>query len=416
MTPALIFLAEALAVQLIVLTLFHMRHRYGLAPLYACLGVFQVLQTVIAPVLVEIAPRVLVSPGSAILFASLLPTILLVYIKEDLAETRKLIYSIVFANIVASLFLLVISLQLRNGLAIEAQALSLNLFSQTSTTLAFGTALLFIDAVLIPILYEVFSRVLRRAWLRVLLPPLVVAVLDSLLFVVAQFGSDPAFNVIFASSVAGKTAVIALFSVLIVFYFQRFEGKSLQGETSTTKRNPLDIFTYRERYEQMSAWATQDSLTGLYNRAFFDESIESHIAAAKARNQTGALLLIDIDNFKPINDQYGHIAGDETLQALAVAIRTHTRRSDAVCRYGGDEFAIILPEINRENAIMVAEKVRETVQRMVLPQYSATVDVTCTIGIAFFPEEAEDVLSAVHLADLRLYQGKRSGRNVVVAL
>ncbi|HVQ35200.1 MAG TPA: GGDEF domain-containing protein [Candidatus Bathyarchaeia archaeon] len=163
------------------------------------------------------------------------------------------------------------------------------------------------------------------------------------------------------------------------------------------------------------ALATTDSLTGLYLRdAFFRRLQEEH---ARARRYDGAyaLLMVDLDGFKAINDRDGHLAGDRTLRAVGTAIRRHLRSADLACRYGGDEFCVLLPETDLAGAGPIAERLREGIAELVVDLDGASVRATASIGISAYPEHgATDVRTLLLRADQALYQAKRGGRDRVV--
>lgn len=126
----------------------------------------------------------------------------------------------------------------------------------------------------------------------------------------------------------------------------------------------------------LSEQATRDWLTGLYNRRYFEETLADHVAAAKRYGRELSLVLFDIDRFKQINDTHGHEAGDTVLKEVADLLESTTRAADIVCRYGGDEFAVILPETGKANAEHFVERV---VAKQIFP--------TITAGIAELPSE-----------------------------
>lgn len=155
----------------------------------------------------------------------------------------------------------------------------------------------------------------------------------------------------------------------------------------------------------------RDSLTGLYNRKFFDEQITQEILSARRYGWPLALAMIDIDHFKGVNDQYGHAGGDAVLRSLAAQLRGMLRASDTLCRYGGEEFALILPHINLESAGVLLERLRKAVETLVveLPE-GERVSVTMSVGLAPLLDGVSPG-QLVSRADASLYASKHGGRN-----
>lgn len=157
--------------------------------------------------------------------------------------------------------------------------------------------------------------------------------------------------------------------------------------------------------------ATHDALTGVYNRRRFDEKLAENSLLFQRTGRTFALLLIDADYFKRINDTYGHAIGDEVLAHLASVIEKTTRATDFVARYGGEEFAVLLPEVDEpDSPEVVAEKIRTAVAAAVFPTVG---QMTVSIGIGVAEPADRDSLALLKRADLRLYEAKAAGRNKV---
>ncbi|MBV6494741.1 MAG: hypothetical protein LDLANPLL_02778 [Turneriella sp.] len=158
-------------------------------------------------------------------------------------------------------------------------------------------------------------------------------------------------------------------------------------------------------------WITSmhDKLTGLHNRRFFDEFLEYKIAESKRHKRTFALVFLDLDHFKQVNDNYGHNKGDEILRKVANQLDTFFRDSDLVSRYGGEEFTVIMPEVDPKKIIKRLEKFRT-----VLHGVDNEIKVSATIGIAFFPRDASTGLELIAAADSRMYNGKKIGRDRVI--
>lgn len=149
--------------------------------------------------------------------------------------------------------------------------------------------------------------------------------------------------------------------------------------------------------------AVRDGLTGLFNRRYFNELVNIEINRLKRAPSSLSLLMLDIDNFKNYNDNEGHPAGDEVLKKCAKVFRNSVRTMDIVCRYGGEEFVIILPQTDKAGAQIIAERLRKQAE-LFLPT-------TVSVGIATLPQDAQSIEDLVQRADDALYQAKKSGKN-----
>jgi diguanylate cyclase (GGDEF)-like protein len=164
--------------------------------------------------------------------------------------------------------------------------------------------------------------------------------------------------------------------------------------------------------EEMRDLASYDSLTGLLSRHAFFESANSHVSLANRNKSLFAVMLIDLDHFKTINDQYGHPAGDAVLRLFADVVNSVARRSDIVGRLGGEEFAIILPTTSTEEALEFSSRLNKAVDQAVLKFGDAIIDYTVSIGLtASSTARVNNLDNLLTRADLALYQAKRNGRN-----
>jgi diguanylate cyclase (GGDEF)-like protein len=163
-------------------------------------------------------------------------------------------------------------------------------------------------------------------------------------------------------------------------------------------------------FAQMQQQALTDGLTGCYNRRSFELQLERDLHLATRMRQPLSLIMLDLDNFKKINDQAGHEAGDLALRMLADNLRIELRAVDTAARYGGDEFVIILPQADTEGAMLVAERLRTRVEQMDIPGFG---QVTSSFGVATFPIHASSRDTLVVAADRALYSSKNAGRNRV---
>ena len=172
--------------------------------------------------------------------------------------------------------------------------------------------------------------------------------------------------------------------------------------------------TERKRHEgQLRYLADHDPLTGLANRRRFETELRRELAAAHRYGSGGAVILLDLDNFKALNDSHGHAAGDELLRAVAQAIRGRMRASDTLARLGGDEFAVVIPRASAEEARHAAEGIRRVISEVRLDGAASAHQVTVSTGIAMFHDGPEAALDAdlIVEADMAMYEAKKSGRD-----
>lgn len=168
-------------------------------------------------------------------------------------------------------------------------------------------------------------------------------------------------------------------------------------------------------FVRLKSVSVHDHLTGLYNRRFFEGILE--VESRKRTSSPFSLLFIDLDNLKPINDSHGHSMGDEVLIALANLLQESFRKSDIPARYGGDEFAVMLPGASLDSAQLVAERFRDSVEALSLHLEEDRIKPTVSIGIATITDRKKlDMSRIVEVADRALYQAKKGGRNRVCAV
>ena len=167
-------------------------------------------------------------------------------------------------------------------------------------------------------------------------------------------------------------------------------------------------------HEEIYRLTTIDGLTQVYNKRYFVETLEREIGRAQRYRRDLSLIMFDIDHFKKVNDTFGHLAGDYVLKQLAAVIKSRIRREDILSRYGGEEFAIILPEIDHYNASQFAEKIRRLTEKAVFRFEDTEIPVTISIGVASLAADITDPVEFVKLADQKLYEAKNNGRNCVV--
>ena len=164
-------------------------------------------------------------------------------------------------------------------------------------------------------------------------------------------------------------------------------------------------------YERTERSAVTDGLTGLYNHAFFLQALRQEVLRSKRHGLRAALLLLDLDNFKAVNDERGHVEGDRVLMRAAAVVREGVREIDVAARYGGEEFAVLLPDTSRLGAFVVAERIRRRIEDRFARGRSV---VTVSGGIAVFPDDAGTPADLIVQADAGLYGAKAAGKNRIL--
>ena len=166
-------------------------------------------------------------------------------------------------------------------------------------------------------------------------------------------------------------------------------------------------------FEEANHFSKRDSLTGLYNRGYFEESLSGEISRARRYETEFSILFLDLDDFKKVNDTLGHLAGDFVLKKVSNLLIKEKRVEDVVARYGGEELVIILPETNKVNTIIKAERIRKKIHDMSLVFEGQNIQITVSGGIASFPQDATEANKLIHCADQALYRAKSEGKNHV---
>lgn len=178
-----------------------------------------------------------------------------------------------------------------------------------------------------------------------------------------------------------------------------------------------DVFIYRTQLEEVNLklenLSQTDGLTGVYNRAHFEELLKNEYSRSQRHHQPLSLLMLDIDHFKRINDTKGHLAGDAVIRGLAQAVSSNIRGHDVIGRYGGEEFCVFLPSTGYDGAKGCAEKIRQIVENMIVPFDDDEIRITTSIGVSVLNENMYSYEKLLQAADSALYLSKHKGRNTV---
>lgn len=207
----------------------------------------------------------------------------------------------------------------------------------------------------------------------------------------------------------GKPAIFSSFNDITLR--KRYESQ-LQSANRALSDQLAEI---RNLQAKLSEQVVRDSLSGLHNRRYFDETCPRELARAQREGYPLALMLIDIDHFKQVNDTFGHPAGDEVLVSLATLLEQHARASDVVCRYGGEEFVLLMPDMALETALARADALRRSFEREAVRYGQFDICTTLSIGVSCFPDHGARADLLIEAADKALYAAKHAGRNRVLA-
>jgi diguanylate cyclase (GGDEF)-like protein len=177
----------------------------------------------------------------------------------------------------------------------------------------------------------------------------------------------------------------------------------------------LNLVEVQKTESTLRRLAPRDPLTGLFNRRFFDAGLAQEIMRSRRSGNPASLLILDIDHFKNYNDEYGHEAGDAVLRAIGQLLQTHVRGSDVACRFGGEEFVILMPDAALESAKERGKQILEAIRGLEIPHQGHLLPpVTASLGLAEFPSHARDAEGILEAADHALYVAKRAGRDRMV--
>ncbi|MBN2831202.1 MAG: GGDEF domain-containing protein [Candidatus Omnitrophica bacterium] len=188
-----------------------------------------------------------------------------------------------------------------------------------------------------------------------------------------------------------------------------------KGRFQILAQQLLSILKRSLLYKKIQELAIMDGLTSLFTRRHFLERLNEEIKRSRKFKHCFSFLMIDIDRFKGFNDKYGHLVGDAILREISKTIKGTVRQIDFAGRYGGEELSIVLPETDKEQALLAAERIRHGIEAKKIKVYDEELKVTVSVGISTFPDDANDSRFLIETADSALYLAKDSGRNKVLA-
>ncbi len=408
----LFFIALLLAVCIVVAARF--RRFWGITPIAVLVGLFQVLQTALAIGLrISVFPGVGISPGSVAIFPATLFAILLVYVLEDELEARRLIYGVILTNIALALLIFIGQPLFDSAGATNRLGLDGAAAANLSRIVIVGAALFAIDAFILIRTFEWFGeRVSRNLLARAQFALGLCVAFDAFAFSFAAFGTSPRFGSILVIDLVGKVIAASFYSLAFVFLLP---WSRVSGESGSIARVALTTgpVTYKDRFQDLEKVAVRDSLTGVFNRAYFDHELPAQTHRALLREESLLLLVIDLDSFKQVNDTHGHPTGDRVLALFGEALRAAARQNDTVCRYGGEEFVILIASGSSSIVSRMFDRTTEEVARLwvsATPPFPFAAP-RFSVGGASVPSDARTGEQLLAIADQRLYESKRAGGN-----
>ncbi|UOM34612.1 GGDEF domain-containing protein [Acuticoccus sp. I52.16.1] len=393
----------------VMLPLFRFRRQLGIGTFFCALCALAFTENYLAmSVYVAVGP-ITYTPGSVILFAGKLPLLLLVYIREDAETVRQPIYGLLLGNLLIICLLILISLQ-QPATGTTSESAMYTVVDSASLSV-WGTLLLFADCIAMILVYE---RVSRWRWMPLFVrlwgTITIILVIDQLAFFIAlnlYFGVP--FPALYGGIVA-KIVATMVFCALIWAYL-RFGERNGEEETASLA-DVFGVLTYRQRFEALTIESRIDVLTGVRNRRALHLEGPGFVQDAVVRRGHLGLLIIDLDHFKAVNDEYGHSSGDAALCFVADLMRRTVRSTDPVYRIGGDEFLIILPSGDQRSAARVAGDLVDATRAACMTVAPYTLSVS--IGWADLWDDGTTLDELTGAADRRLYEVKARRKPVSV--
>jgi diguanylate cyclase (GGDEF)-like protein len=407
----ILLLVEAGFYFVFMVGILHLRHQLGIGVFVAALGVMHFLETYLAAVFYIELPFGVISPGSSVLFSGKLMMILLLYVKEDAAVVRAPIYGLLAGNFLTVGLGFLLSHH-QTVSAVPGRLADLAFIDEMGWLMLWGTTLLYIDSLAIILFYERLGRVFKHSTaMRFFVSGVVVLTFDQIGFFAALHFLNGAPTEVFWGGWLAKMMAACAYAVLITIYL----SYSRISAIPVSPRPISDIFadlTFRERYEDLLDRSGRDALTGVYDRSRLEFEAPRMLSAMLVDGRPLALMILDADHFKDVNDRFGHLAGDGVLKDIATCLQRTVRSNDKVFRFGGEEFVVICEDIAPEVGAERAEALRRTVEAEI--QRPDGAPVTVSIGVANSYSDGTTLNALLSAADARLYAAKNAGRNRVI--
>lgn len=449
-TAGILLFLEAMAMYLLVLGAHALRHRYGKAYFYALLGGTTAIMSWVTDAGAQVTVAgITFMVGSTVFYTALLLGVFVVYVFDGPRNAQVAISTVMGVSIMMPLIAGLLHFQadlVGAGplMKVPTPSLRINTASVITT---------FFDLIFLGIAWEFLGRpgLKMNLWLRSYLTLLGVMVLDVALFNTSAFAGTAGYLSIMQGTLSSRV-VISLFSFPLLYGYMSWQHN--KAEVTIINRPVLSILQrmfkieeeltlaqkeierrkkaererdaviqklkksqmqYKKLVKKYRKASTTDELTGVPNRRFFNNSLKKEWGRAAREQYPLAVLIMDIDHFKEFNDNAGHVKGDELLKDVAQTLsHVPQRPGDIFARFGGDEFAMILPNTDKEGAVTVAENCRSELEKVRYPQgyERGLAYVTVSIGVSSsVPDPESDSMEIVKQADRALFDAKEEGRN-----
>jgi diguanylate cyclase (GGDEF)-like protein len=399
---------EFVLVSALLLGAYRLKSRLGMSAVVAVVAAMQPFQAVLAASYYwPVSEGLYVNPGSAILFAGNLAILLYAFARDGVIQARTVLYAVLIGNLVPSALGALIGWHAATIEPLNLMEVPPQFLERGITTAVVGIIVLYFDQLLAVISFSWLRRKLPSVPLAFHLSASLVLVLtfDTVAFLSILFWDTPNYEKFLLSGLVSKSLGGLAFGLVWGAYLRNDQAKE-----PTSARKILDVLLFKEDIHKLREAAMTDPMTGLLNRRAYHIALSRLLEKARAESDCFALILVDADRFKQINDTLGHTEGDRVINEIATAIRSAIREDDYAVRLGGDEFLILLPTAGFEQAQEVA--LRLSSFEFDHPDLEAAV--TLTIGIAAYPDDGTTHNELFAAADRRLYDGKTGGRNKIV--
>lgn len=411
MTALLLVLLFALLSLGLCLAALEMQRRHGLVPLVLALTVLESIKYFVAAyVLVPLPGLGHASLGSLVGYVNVLVVVQACYLRLGAAPARQLAVGLVLFSFLAGVLSALLAQLIAQPGVLSMAPLERYQLSLSGWVLVYGNVLMLLGLVGSLVLMQ---WLLRRGWplpLAMVGSLVLVMLVDTLVFQLSTRDWAEISASLLLANAAGKSLMAALLGALTAWWLG--DRGPRDGPAAL---DLLRALSFRTRLEALELELQTDALTRLFNRRYLERQVPDVLRLDRQRGHSTALVLLDLDHFKGLNDSLGHLVGDQALRHVAQLLQQGVRHHDSVVRYGGEEFLLVLPGTGAQEAAHLAAQLLQTLRERPLQlEGERRVALSATAGVAAAPQDGLHWTELLQRADERLYRGKREGRDRVV--